>query len=137
MPSIRNPQLVGRLWPALNGTRGFWRWLGVHALIHLTLLVTTSAVWVVIDMSPKDMALGLAQAVVFSLIVAALPTTLLTAGLWTVRQLRWFWFRPLAVVLVCLPPLCTTPSPHQLVVFMPVQIIYGLVMIQPRKDQPA
>jgi hypothetical protein len=137
VPSISNLQLVGRLWPALSGARGFWRWLGVHAVIYLMLLVTTLAVWVVIDMSPGQRLIGLMLVLVFGLAVSALPTMLLTASLWTVRRLRWIWFRPLAVVVVCLPPLCTTPGPHQLVVIVPVQIIYGLVLIQPIKDEPA
>lgn len=68
---------------------------------------------------------------IYASIVAFSPTVLITAVIWTLQGLPWWAFRVSAVLLCCLP-LCLTPESNQLAVIVPVQVLYGLLIVRPR-----
>ncbi|MDG4807733.1 hypothetical protein O7634_13325 [Micromonospora sp. WMMD1120] len=66
----------------------------------------------------------------YLVIASVLPFAVALGILFLFRDVRPVWFRLAAVLLCCLPSVCT-PEPRQLAYFLPMQILVALVVRQP------
>lgn len=116
---------------AMTGSRGFWRWFALHALLYMVILAVDLALWTVADVPSGEKVMSWIISMIYALIVVLTPTVLITAVIWTLQGLPRWAFR-MSAVLLCSLPLCLTPESHQLAVIVPVQVLYGLLIVRPR-----
>ncbi|PYC69222.1 hypothetical protein C7C45_16130 [Micromonospora arborensis] len=69
-------------------------------------------------------------AAVYLVLASVVPFAIALAVVFLFRDARPVWFRLAAVLLCCLPSMCTS-EPRQLAYFLPMQILVALVIRQP------
>lgn len=129
---LRASAVIACLREARTGERGLGRWLLVHGCLHLLLLCISAFVNAVIEIPLKAALDELPYTALLSIPIIVLPTVLLTAVTWVLRGLRPLVFHAIALGLALLP-LTFLSEPRQLALLAPVQVVYALLIGQPKE----
>lgn len=117
---------------ARTGDRGFGHWLLIHGCLHLTLLCISALVNSVIDIPLGSALIELIYTALIGIPIIVLPTVALTAITWILRGLHPLVFHAIALGLATLP-LAVLSEPDQLTLLVPVQVVYSLLIGQPKE----